>query len=278
MRRAEINGTEIAYAGAGSGEVVLLLHCGFVTESGYPLLQQRTLTDDYQLIHYHRRGYGKSGPATSPFSMAEQAADALALLDHLGIAQAHIAGHSFGAVIALEIARRAPTRVATLALLEPPLGFALTLESGQILGAAIGQSVQSFMAGKVERAVNEWLDPAFGLGWQEVVNRTLPGGYAQVVKDGPTALGIEAAALQSWDYGPDQLAAISQPTLALYHRDARFAIFDEIQQMLVTCIPNVQSLEIPRASHLLQIEEPQAVAQGLAAFYARQPQPARALP
>lgn len=273
MKIAHINGTRIAYETAGSGEALLLLHCGFIAQSGYPLLQQPTLTDRYQLIHYHRRGYGESDGVMPPVSLQALAADAVALLDHLGIAHAHFVGHSFGAVIALEVARRAPERVATLALLEPALAFALSPASGQILGAAIGQSIQAFMAGETERAVNEWLGPAFGPGWQEIVNRALPGGYAQTVKDAPTVLGVEAAALQGWDYTPDHLAAIQQPTLAIYHRDARFAVFDEIQAMLTARIANVQSLEIPGVSHLLQIEDPQAVAQGLAAFYARQPQP-----
>ncbi len=155
MKSAPINGTKIAYETVGSGEVVLLIHCGFVAESGYPLLHQPTLTGHYQVIHYHRRGYGESEGVTPPFDMAAQAADALAVLDHLAIERVHLVGHSLGAVIALEVVRRAPARVATLALLEPPLGFALTPTSGQLLVAAIGQSIQSFMAGEVERAVNE---------------------------------------------------------------------------------------------------------------------------
>jgi pimeloyl-ACP methyl ester carboxylesterase len=44
------------------------------------------------------------------------------LLNHLGIASAHVAGHSFGAGIALQMAIDAPDRVRKLALLEPPLG------------------------------------------------------------------------------------------------------------------------------------------------------------
>ena len=269
MKHAQINGATITYDTEGSGEAVLLLHCGLVGESSYPLMHQPALTTRYQLIHYNRRGYGASDSVQPPFSMEAQAADALALLDTLGIEQAHLAGHSLGAIVALEVARRAPARVATLTLLEPPLVFALSPQSGQFMGSAIGQAVHSFMKGEVERAVNEWLDPAFGPGWQEICNRALPGGYTQVVHDGPAALSVEAAALQSWDFGPDDLSKIQQPTLAIYHRDSRFTLFDEVQAKLVASIPHVESVEIAVGSHLLQIEDPQAVAEALASFLQR---------
>jgi len=53
-------------------------------------------------------------------TMQGWAGDCIALLNHLGIASAHVAGHSFGAGIALQMAIDAPDRVRKLALLEPP--------------------------------------------------------------------------------------------------------------------------------------------------------------
>ena len=47
-------------------------------------------------------------------SVAEQAADALAVLDALGVDRAHLVGHSVGANVAVEAALTAPERVATL--------------------------------------------------------------------------------------------------------------------------------------------------------------------
>jgi pimeloyl-ACP methyl ester carboxylesterase len=55
-------------------------------------------------------------------TMQGWAGDCIALLNHLGIASAHVAGHSFGAGIALQMAIDAPGRVRKLALLEPPVG------------------------------------------------------------------------------------------------------------------------------------------------------------
>jgi pimeloyl-ACP methyl ester carboxylesterase len=77
----------------------------------------------YRLIRYHRRGYAgstKHEPGAS-FSIGRQAADALAVLRHLGIERAHIVGHSYGGVIALKLAPDAPQVVHSLTLLEPAI-------------------------------------------------------------------------------------------------------------------------------------------------------------
>jgi pimeloyl-ACP methyl ester carboxylesterase len=56
------------------------------------------------VIAYHRRGYRGSGMGTPAASIADQAEDAAALLDHLGVPSAHVGGHSYGGVIALQLA------------------------------------------------------------------------------------------------------------------------------------------------------------------------------
>jgi pimeloyl-ACP methyl ester carboxylesterase len=56
-------------------------------------------------------------PTEAPAGLAEWAGDAVALLDHLGVSRAHVAGHSLGGLIALHMAATAPARVGQLALL-----------------------------------------------------------------------------------------------------------------------------------------------------------------
>ena len=88
----------------------------------------------YRLIRYHRRGYaGSSKPEPgASVSIGKQAADAVALLRHLRIERAHIVGHSYGGVIALQLALDAPQVVHSLTLLEPArVGF---VPSGQEFG------------------------------------------------------------------------------------------------------------------------------------------------
>jgi pimeloyl-ACP methyl ester carboxylesterase len=268
MHTTTVNAATLAYEQHGEGEPVVLLHPAFVANAFAQLMHEPSLTG-CQLIAYQRRGYGASTPIQAPFEIAQHAADCLALMDQLEVPSAHLVGHSFGANIALEVARTAPERVKSLALLEPPLPWAMKPESFAVMLDVISAAMGLFMAGDIARAVDAWLDGAFGPGWQAVVERQIPGGLSQVIADGPTALGVEGAALQTWTFGPDDLQAIAHPVLAVYHVDMRMAIFDEVQQTLVRCLPNVESLVVPNTTHLLQIQNPRTVGEGLASFFTR---------
>lgn len=56
-------------------------------------------------------------PVHSPYRLADMAQDAVAVLDALGIAQAHVCGASMGGMIAQHLAAQAPQRVASLTLM-----------------------------------------------------------------------------------------------------------------------------------------------------------------
>ncbi|WP_073458448.1 alpha/beta fold hydrolase [Pseudonocardia thermophila] len=68
------------------------------------------------------RGHGHS-PWPPPWSIEQHVADALAVLDSLGLDRTAVVGHSFGGAIALHLARTAPERVERLVLLDPALGL-----------------------------------------------------------------------------------------------------------------------------------------------------------
>src|SRR3989337_143113 len=120
MDRAKINGTELEYEGRGSGEAVLLISTVPIMDSFLPLMTENALAGRFQLIRYRQRQLDR-GNGRRPVSFAEHAADAAALLDHLGVRRAHVAGHSTGAIIALQLAIDKSEVVQTLALLEPTL-------------------------------------------------------------------------------------------------------------------------------------------------------------
>src|SRR3712207_3518701 len=121
MERARVNGVELEYERRGTGEPVLLIHGSHIGASFVPPLAQPSLTDDYMLIRYHRRGFLGSTHAKGPVSIKQQADDARALLEHLNVERAHVVGHSYGGPIALQLAVDAPEYVHSLALLEAAL-------------------------------------------------------------------------------------------------------------------------------------------------------------
>ena len=111
----------LEYETSGDGEAVLLIHGALIADSFLPLTREAALADRYRLIRYRRRGHGGSDPMPVGCSIEQQAQDALALLTHLGVARAHVIGHSGGGVIAVQLAIEAPSLVHSLVLLEPIL-------------------------------------------------------------------------------------------------------------------------------------------------------------
>jgi pimeloyl-ACP methyl ester carboxylesterase len=95
----------------GSGEALLLVHGAMIADSYGLMLDQGDLTGSFQVITFHRRGFGGSTAAVADHTIADEAADALAVLDHYGIDSAHVVGHSYGGAVALRLAIDAPDRV-----------------------------------------------------------------------------------------------------------------------------------------------------------------------
>jgi hypothetical protein len=91
MDSATVNGVELEYEVVGSGEPVLLSSPA-VPQGFVPLLSQPVLADRYRMIRYHRRGWAGSTHTAPPVSVADHAADAGGLLDHLGVRRVHVAG------------------------------------------------------------------------------------------------------------------------------------------------------------------------------------------
>src|SRR5512146_3191285 len=110
MQSAMVNGIRLEYEARGAGEPLALIHCNLIADAFAPLMDQPALSG-YRLIRYHRRGYVGSSRAEGPVSIADQAADLSGLLGHLGVRRAHIAGHSYGGLIALQLAADYPDMV-----------------------------------------------------------------------------------------------------------------------------------------------------------------------
>ena len=139
MDSVKVNGVELEFEVRGSGEPVLLIDM-LIADCFVPLLTEPSLAGRYQLIRYHKRGWVGSTHTPPPVSIGDHAADAAALLDHLGVRRAHIAGHSTGASIAAQLALDYAEKVHTLTLLEPtlvslPLGQAFLNRPGPVFEA-----------------------------------------------------------------------------------------------------------------------------------------------
>jgi pimeloyl-ACP methyl ester carboxylesterase len=269
MQRARVNGVELEYEVAGSGEPVLLISP--VLADGFrPLVSEPALAHHYRLITYHKRGWVGSTRAPGPVSIADHAADAAALLEHLEVHRAHVAGHSSGAAVGLQLAVDRPQLVHTLAVLEPSI-LSLACAKAFVQGAA--PVFELYAAGKHEAALSAFMSAVSGLEWQEcraLLDERVPGAVAQSLKDVDTFFGVELPALVEWDFGAQQAAAIRQPVLSVLGENTQ-AMWVEIAGLLRSWLPQLEECSIQGAGHLLHVQRPEPVARGMAEFLGRHP-------
>lgn len=116
---APVNGTEIYYEMAGTGQPLVLIHGGGVDSRAWDE-QFSVFAEHYQVIRFDLRGAGKSGHVLVPFSNAD---DIEGLLDYLGVQQAHFIGISRGGGFSFDFTLEHPDRVSSLVLVSANLGI-----------------------------------------------------------------------------------------------------------------------------------------------------------
>ena len=275
MDSISVSGGQLEGWTVGSGEPVLFIHGVIIADAFRGLEQQPDLADSCQLISYHRRGFFGSVDHDGAFSIAQQSADARAVLSHYGIDNAHVVGHSYGGAIALQLAMDTPELVASLGLLEPAI-FAVPAAAEFMEGA---QAIAGIWAsGDKAGAVGAFLQAVGGPDYRAAVDQTVPDGwFDQAVSEVDVLFEVELPALGEWLFGPEQAAGITLPSIALLGEQSA-----EISQQGFAWqqehLPGVETFTVPGANHILQMMNPSAVAGALASFVARHRAGSPALP
>jgi pimeloyl-ACP methyl ester carboxylesterase len=269
MKTTNVNGIELAYDVGGEGEPVLFIHGAIFADFLRPLAEQPAFSG-FQRIRYHRRGYGESGGPAGGFDM--QAADIVALLDHLDVDRAHLVGHSEGAMIALVLAASYPDRVRSLALLEPlpsftwvdASAFAEALGSfGALMEAAMGR----YQAGDSVAAYDVLFKPQ-GLDWRAAAEAAGPGVVDQGIRDAATWFECEAPAVAQWSFGPEDAAHIDCPVLS-WCAASENPINPATRAFLYELFPPREEAILEGGDHLSVATDPAAVAEPIAEFVSR---------
>jgi len=121
-RSLPVDGLEFHHLEQGEGAPLLLLH-GFPDHAAAwrPLLE-RLQGAPLRVLAPDLRGYGRTSapPSVEDYRIERLVGDLVELLDAWGLPKAHVCGHDWGGVLAFELARRFPQRVASLVALNAP--------------------------------------------------------------------------------------------------------------------------------------------------------------
>lgn len=157
--------------GVPPGPTVLAIHGITASHLSFPLVADRL---PVPLVAMDLRGRGRSNTLPGPFDLHAHARDMLAVIDHLGLNQVVVLGHSMGAFVAVYLAELAPDRVASLLLVDgglpiaPPEGVAAEDLPALVLGPALRRLSMTFNSR--EAYAQFWRDhPALGPYWNETI-------------------------------------------------------------------------------------------------------------
>lgn len=152
LETQEVN---LYYEVRGKGKPLLLIH-GVVVDGALYEAAAEILGQYYQVITYDRRGNSRSSQVTGDaYDIAAQVRDAGALMEHLGLERVFLSGASAGAIVAQEVLKAYPEKVAHLMMYEPPLVPLLQEKEEEAQWVAkIEEYVEK---GKINRAMMEFM-------------------------------------------------------------------------------------------------------------------------
>lgn len=271
MARVLVGGVDLFYevAGEEGGEPLVLVHGSWVDhhswDAAVPLLTAR----GHRVVVYDRRGHGASGSPPGPGSRTQDEDDLAALIEHLDLAPAHVAGNSFGGATALGLAARRPGLFRSVTAHEPPLlgVVAGDPELGPLMRAtqdAIDRVLADLRAVDAEAAARRFVDEvAFGPGsWErlpEPVRRTFTA-------NAPTFADEQAD--PGWAHlDLTRLAGYTGPVLLTRGTESP-PWFPVITDRLAAALARARVLTLEGAGHVPQATHPELYATTLTAFLA----------
>ncbi|MEU9996712.1 alpha/beta fold hydrolase [Streptomyces sp. NPDC050848] len=206
------------------------------------------LTRQWRVVRFDLPGHG--GAPARPFtSVAELGDRLLATLDELGIQRFGYAGCSIGGAVGLDLALRAPHRVASLALVaaSPRFGSADEFRQRGVIVRANGLDPMA------RTAPEQWFTPTYAAAQPAIVEWAV-----QMVRTTDPGCYIGACeALALFDVR-EALGRIGVPALVLVGSDDQVTGPAEART-LVAGIADARLAVVPGASHLAPVEQPAAV-------------------
>ncbi|MDJ0390487.1 alpha/beta fold hydrolase [Roseomonas sp. E05] len=230
--------------GPADAPSLLLLHSIGTTHNVWDP-QVPALARRFRVIRPDLRGHGLSGVTPGEYSMQGLARDAQALLDTLGVAQAHVAGLSIGGRIAQQLAADAPERVTSLMLIDTALEFPDPATWQARIEAVRAEGTQVLADAVMPRWVRYPEAPA-GEGLRWMLLRTDRFGYAAA-----------AAALR--DARAEEVCGRIQAPTTVIVGELDPVVPPAVTAALRAAIPGARLATIPGTHHIPNYEAPEAL-------------------
>jgi len=235
------------------GAPALILSPGLGGSASYWKPNIAAFAEHFRVIAYDHRGTGRSErEPPGPTSIADMAQDVIGLMDALKVNYAHFMGHALGGIIGLELAMRAPERVARLvvvngwAQLDPYTSRCFDVR----LALLRGSGPEAFLM-----AQPIFLYPP---AWISAHHQRLENEEVELLVHFPGRATVEKriAALRDWHPGP-ALRDIDLPVLVIATADDAL-VPAQASRALCDLLPRGRRLIQPSGGHASNVTEPEA--------------------
>ena len=260
MALIQTNNAHIYSQMEGQGPPVLLIS-GMISDvaSWGPL--SPLLKDNFTLINFDNRGAGRTQCAEPNWTIDHMVEDAIAVLDHYQISQAHIVGHSMGGMIGLRIAKKYPDRVAAYIMMS-------SVNAPTKKGVAYFEEMAKLHASNMSKT-----------DWFQLLFHAL---YSPPFFDNPASVKAAAYAASSYEHAqtsanllkqvaalasitPIKLSEILTPILSLIGQNDNVVLPHRAQTSLAD-LPNAVFQILPDAAHSIHWEATEKVADEITGF------------
>ncbi|KIC15211.1 alpha/beta fold hydrolase [Leisingera sp. ANG-Vp] len=235
----------LPYLRAGKGPVLVLVH-GYLGGAAQWKKEIEAFSRDFDVIAPNLPGFGDAGGLEGCETINGMAQSVLALLDHLGVEEFILMGHSMGGMIAQEMAALRTASVQKLVLYGTgPLGLMpdrfepITVSRERLQADGVAKTIERI-----------------GATWFKAGSKAK--GYPLLTDIGaqanPQAALAALGAMAGWD-GRAALSRLTMPTLVVWGDSDKSYRWPQVES-LWTNLPNVCLSVVPGAAHAVHLEKP----------------------
>jgi pimeloyl-ACP methyl ester carboxylesterase len=265
------DGTRLYFEEAGTGTPVVFVH-EFAGDYRTWEPQMRYFARSHRCVTFSARGYPPSDVPDDPARYGQEIArgDVIAIIDALGIARAHIVGHSMGAYTALHVGIRNRDRCISVTAAGCGWGSVADPAEREAMRKVAAGNAKLFTENSIAEAAAIYADNPTRLSHKYKD----PRGFAEFARmlGEHSALGhaltmsmLQAKRPTLWDMEAD-LRRFSVPLLVIVGDEDESCI--EGSLFLKRTVPTAGLLVVPRSGHNITSEEPAAFNAALADFFA----------
>ena len=261
------DGAKISYLTMGSGPSVLVIPGALFLAANYTAFAS-ALAEHFTVHIIERRGRGLSSPQGEDYSIRKECEDVLAV--QAKTSASLLVGHSFGGLVALEVARN-HSAFTKVAVYEPGVSIDGSMSMDWMLDYEKKLAEKKYLDAFIEYSLGTGPDRA----------RTTPHWLMKLLlpiflsaQDRKLMLGLlpenlrEHRELARLDSSYENYREITADVLLMYGGRTHSSWVDLAMERLATVLPNSETKEFPRLNHFgIDKQAPREVARAVSAYF-----------